>query len=199
MSPGVKICGITRREDALAAAALGVEALGFNFSARSRRYLPPAAAGRIIRALPPSVIAVGVFVDASTEEIHRAVEDSGVAVVQLHGDEPPEEVDAVRPPVIKALRASPTVGAQMRRYRASAFLLDGASGGSGVRFDWALVEGLPRDRPLYLAGGLDPDNVGDAVRRVRPDFVDVATGVEDGPGLKSAERMARFIRAAREA
>lgn len=195
---GVKICGVTRAEDALAAVRLGANAIGFNFYPRSRRYLSPSAAAEIVSQLPPEVTAVGVFVDASAEEIASAARTSGISSVQLHGAEEPSLLSLLDKPVIKALPATVEVASQMRRFAADAFLIDAPVGGSGKTFDWSLAQGVPRTKPLYLAGGLDPSNVAAAIRTVRPDFVDVASGVEDAPGIKNHERMAQFIRAAKE-
>lgn len=195
---GVKICGVTCVEDALAAVRFGADAIGFNFYPRSRRYLSPAAAAGIVAQLPAGVTAVGVFVDASAEQICEAVQTSGIGCVQLHGAEEPSLLSGLNRPVIKALPATEEVAVAMGRFAADAFLLDAPVGGSGRTFDWSLAQNVPRTKPLYLAGGLDPSNVAAAIRAVRPDFVDVASGVEDAPGIKNHERMAQFIRAAKE-
>lgn len=201
--PRVKICGITRLEDALAAVRLGADALGFNFWPGSRRYLPPAAARDLIRALPPFVTTVGVFVDPSRDEAVSAAAISGVQVLQLHGDEPPELCAHLPLPVLKGIRvAGPAALALLGRYVGVAgFLLDAASpgyGGSGQTFDWSLVAGAAERVTVVLAGGLTPANVAEAVRAVRPYAVDVASGVESAPGVKDPELMSRFIRAAKE-
>jgi phosphoribosylanthranilate isomerase len=199
----VKICGITRLEDALAAVRLGADALGFNFWPGSRRFIAPAEAQRIVRALPPLVTAVGVFVDPSHDEAVAAAAVSGVQVLQLHGDEPPELCRSFHLPVLKALRvAGPEALEALDRYAGVAgFLLDAASpgyGGSGRTFDWALGRAAAARATVLLAGGLHPGNVAEAVREVRPFAVDVASGVEAAPGVKDHELMARFIRAAKE-
>jgi phosphoribosylanthranilate isomerase len=201
--PRVKICGITRLEDALAAVRLGADALGFNFWPGSQRYLAPAAAREILRALPPFVTAVGVFVDPTREEAISAAAISGVQVLQLHGDEPPELCAHLPLPVLKGIRVSgPAALALLGRYVGVAgFLLDAASpgyGGSGRTFDWSLVAGAAERVTVVLAGGLTPANVAEAVRAVRPYAVDVASGVESAPGVKDPELMSRFIRAAKE-
>ncbi len=200
--PRVKICGVTRLEDALLAARLGADALGFNFWPGSKRFLAPAAARAMVERLPPFVTPVGVFVNQPEEEILRAAGESGVRVVQLHGDEPPGLCARLPFPVVKAVRvATPLPLDALRAYPVAAFLLDAPSsgyGGSGVTFDWSLAEGVARLAPIILAGGLTPENVAAAARRVRPYAVDVASGVESAPGLKDAARMARFIAAARE-
>ena len=199
----VKICGITRLEDALAAARLGADALGFNFWPRSKRYVAPAVARAIVRNLPSFVTAVGVFVDPSRDEVLRARDASGVTVVQLHGDEPPELCASLPLPVVKAIRVADGRSlAQLASYEVQAFLLDAPSagyGGSGKTFDWDLVAEVASELDVILAGGLAPENVADAVAAVGPWAVDVASGVESSPGVKDAERMRRFIEAARGA
>jgi phosphoribosylanthranilate isomerase len=199
----VKICGVTRLEDALAAARLGADAVGFNFWPRSKRHLAPAAAAAIVARLPPSLATFGVFVDPTRAELERALAVSGVGVAQLHGDEPPELCVGLGVPVVKAIRVA--VGsdlAQLASYEVRAFLLDSASGGyggSGATFDWGLAAAVSRELPVLLAGGLTPENVAEAVRTVSPLGVDVASGVESSPGVKDLARMELFIRRAKEA
>ena len=199
----VKICGITRLEDALAAVRHGADALGFNFWPGSKRYVAPADAAPIVGKLPPGVLAFGVFVNASREELLAAIAASGVGVAQLHGDEPPALCALLPVPVVKAIRVDgPGALAAMAAYDVSAFLLDAPGpgfGGSGRTLDWALAAEAARAARVYLAGGLTPENVGEAVRRVRPFGVDVASGVELLPGVKDEEKMQRFIQAAKEA
>lgn len=200
----VKICGLTRLSDALEAVRLGADALGFNFWPGSKRFIAPAAARAIIRALPPLVTTVGVFVDPTRDEARSAAAVSGVQVLQLHGDEPPELCAQLALPVLKGLRVSgPETLALLDRYAGvSGFLLDAASpgyGGSGLTFDWSLAAGAARRATVVLAGGLTPANVAEAVRAVRPYAVDVASGVESAPGVKDPELVSRFIRAAKEA
>jgi phosphoribosylanthranilate isomerase len=200
--PRVKICGVTRLEDALQAARLGADALGFNFWPGSKRFLAPAAARSIVERLPPFVTPVGVFVNQPEAEIRRAAEESGVRVLQLHGDEPPELCARLPLPVVKAVRVGGALPLDaLRAYPVAAFLLDAPSagyGGSGATFDWSLAEGVAGLGPLILAGGLTPENVAAAVRRVRPYAVDVASGVESAPGVKDVSKMTRFIAAAGE-
>jgi phosphoribosylanthranilate isomerase len=202
-SPKVKICGITRLDDALAAVRLGADALGFNFWPRSKRYLPPGEARAIVRRLPPFVTAVGVFVDPSREEVLRAVDQSGIAVAQLHGDEPPELCLSLPLPVLKAIRVTDAHAlCALASYEVQGFLLDAPTagyGGSGQTFDWELAAEVARELPIVLAGGLGPENVAEAVRIVRPWAVDVASGVERSPGVKDLERMRLFIDRAKEA
>lgn len=199
----VKICGVTRLDDALAAVRLGADALGFNFWPRSKRYLPPAEARAIVRRLPPFVSAVGVFVDPTREEVLRAVDVSGIGIAQLHGDEPPELCVSLPCPVLKAIRVADAHAlAQLASYDVRGFILDAPGpgyGGGGVTFDWSLVAEIAREMPIVLAGGLTPENVAEAVRAVRPWAVDVASGVESAPGAKDEEKMRRFIEAAIEA
>ncbi|MGB8930691.1 MAG: phosphoribosylanthranilate isomerase [Anaeromyxobacteraceae bacterium] len=197
----VKICGITRLEDALAAARAGADALGFNFWPKSKRYVDPRVAGEIISLLPPFVAAVGVFVDPTRDEALRAAELSGVHWLQLHGDESPEFCAALPLPVIKAIRVHHRASLDaLDEFDVAGFLLDADTagyGGSGKTFDWTLAAEGARRAPIVLAGGLRPENVADAVRQVRPWAVDVASGVERAPGVKDHEQTARFIREAK--
>lgn len=201
--PRVKICGITRLEDALLAVRLGADALGFNFWPRSKRYLAPAAAAAIVARLPPRLATFGVFVDPSRAELEEALAVSGVGVAQLHGDEPPALCLGLPVPVVKALRVKTAHDlAGLASYEVRAFLLDSASagyGGSGDAFDWSLATAVARELPVLLAGGLGPENVAEAVRTVRPLGVDVASGVESAPGIKDLERMTAFIARAKGA
>ena len=197
----VKICGVTRLEDALAAAQAGADALGFNFWPQSKRYVDPRAAGDIIALLPPFVATVGVFVDPTRDEALRAAEASGVQWLQLHGDESPELCASLPLPVLKAIRVRHRASLDLLdAYDVAGFLLDTDSpgyGGSGATFDWTLAAEGARRAPIVLAGGLRPENVADAVRQVRPWAVDVASGVESAPGVKDHEKTARFIREAK--
>ncbi len=198
----VKICGITRLYDALAAVDLGADAIGLNFWPGSKRFIAPADARAIVSRLPPFVAAVGVFVDPTREEVLRARDLSGVGVVQLHGDEPPELCASIPLPVVKAIRVSGSHAlAALASYEVRAFLLDAPGpdyGGSGDVFDWKLAAGAAREVPVILAGGLHPGNVAEAIRAVRPWAVDVASGVESAPGVKDAEKMRLFIARAKE-
>jgi phosphoribosylanthranilate isomerase len=198
----IKICGVTRLEDALAAARLGADALGFNFWPGSKRHLDAATARRIISRLPPFVTPVGVFVNQSEGELRAIAGETGIQVFQLHGDEPPELCARLPLPVVKAIPVDQVRSlSRLLSYEVQAFLLDTPSrgyGGSGEPFDWALAEGVSDVAPVILAGGLTPENVAGAVRAVRPWAVDVASGVESSPGVKDAARMARFVAAVRE-
>ncbi|MEI6223779.1 MAG: phosphoribosylanthranilate isomerase [Deltaproteobacteria bacterium] len=198
----IKICGVTRLEDALAAARLGADALGFNFWPGSKRHLDPAAARRIISRLPPFVTPVGVFVNQSEGEMRAIAGETGIQAFQLHGDEPPELCARLPLPVVKAIPVDQVrTLSKLLSYEVQAFLLDTPSrgyGGSGEPFDWSLAEGVSDVAPVVLAGGLTPENVGAAIRAVRPWAVDVASGVESSPGVKNPGRMARFVSAVRE-
>ena len=205
MTTAVKICGITRVEDALAAARSGTHALGFVFYANSARNVAPERAAEIIRALPPLVTAVGLFVNADARDVERVLEQVPLNLLQFHGEEPPQFCDAFRLPFIKAVRVR--AGLDLLQYArlygaARGLLLDafvaGAHGGTGTVFDWSLIPSrLPL--PVILSGGLNPENVGDAIRRVRPWAVDVSSGVEASPGIKDAQKMAAFFQGVRDA
>ena len=195
----IKFCGITNAADALAAAALGVDALGFVFHAPSPRYIEPAAAAAIIRCLPPLISKVGLFVNMPTDDVHRIVALTGVDVVQFHGDESPAACGLAPRPWIKAIRVRPdtNIADEVRSYTgAAAILLDAwehsVYGGTGGSFDWAAIPDKAA-RPLILAGGLTPENVGTALSRTRPYAVDVSSGIEAGKGRKDHEKMQRFV------
>jgi len=198
-----KICGITCIEDALCAAGLGVDALGFNFYEKSTRYIDPLEAGKIIAQLPPFVTAVGLFVNAEEQQIHDAVMVSQVHLIQFHGDETDEFCRSFGRPYVKALRVSPQldVAAAMSRYQyASGILLDasveGEFGGTGQSFNWDLV---PRetDQAIILAGGLTPQNVEMAINKTLPYAVDVSGGVESSKGKKDSSKMKLFLETVR--
>ena len=201
-----KICGITNPVDALAALEAGAEMLGFNFYARSPRYVQPAEARRIIEVLPEGVECVGVFVnEVEPEVVERVAREAGIGAVQLHGEETHEFCRALRGlKTIKALRVGPVYTAEAAAaYPTDAVLLDayvaGEWGGTGHTFDWALAR---RTREvvlrLFLAGGLNPENIAEAVAAVRPYAVDVCSGVETSPGRKSPQLMRRFVERVRE-
>ena len=197
----VKICGVTNWEDARWACEAGADFIGFNFYAKSPRYISPARAGKIIGRLPDGVAAVGVFVNERQEAVVEIARRLRLDFVQLHGDETPEMVAAVAQyvPVIKALRVQkPFRTAQLARFNgASAFLLDGfdrkARGGTGKTFDWAVARRVKNGRRIFLAGGLTPENAAEASRSVRPYALDVCSGVEAKPGKKDATRIAEFM------
>jgi phosphoribosylanthranilate isomerase len=206
MSVRIKICGITNREDARQAVSAGADALGFVFWAGSPRAVVPKIVAEITRDLPGRVLRVGVFVNATAPAILSTVSACGLDAVQLHGDESPEFCDALAPfPVWKAFRVgNRDVLQQLAAYRdpTAAWLLDsfvsGQPGGSGATFNWEIArEAQQLAHPIVLSGGLTPENVAGAVRQVQPAAVDVSSGVELAPGRKDAEKVRRFIAAAR--
>jgi phosphoribosylanthranilate isomerase len=194
----VKICGITNLEDALVAAEGGASALGFNFYAKSPRYLTQDAAVKIIEALPDGVWKVGVFVNEAPETVASVAAAVGLDVVQLHGEEPPGSLPrGLR--VWKAFRAGPGFDpARLEAYDVEAFLLDSPSadtyGGTGHTFDWSLAAGL--NKKIVLAGGLDENNVRAAIRSAKPWGVDACSKLESAPGRKDHGKVARFLKAA---
>lgn len=198
----VKICGITREEDALLAVAMGADAVGFVF-APSKRQIAPSVARDIVRRLPPEILTVGVFRDEAASRVVEIVNSAGLRAAQLHGREGAESTRWIRervPFVIKAFAAGDPALDLAATYGADAILLDSPTPGSGEVFDWTLAEGRPDNIRTILAGGLTPDNVADAVRRVRPWGVDVASGVEadrGDPGQKDARKVRAFVEAAR--
>lgn len=201
--PKIKICGITSVEDARDAVRLGADAIGLNFVPSSPRRIDRARAQAIVRAVGDATLVVGVVADLDVPAMRELVAATGLGCLQLHGDEPPEALSPLLPHAYKALRvASAADVAQASRYPGDYLLVDakvdGALGGTGATFDWSLVEELARTRKLTLAGGLHPSNVAEAVRRVRPYCVDVASGVERAPGVKDPDKVAAFIRAARD-
>ena len=201
----VKICGITRVQDALAAARLGADAIGLMFHPASPRFVTPEQAPEILRGLPPFVTVVGVFVDPAPEEVRAALTAVRLQLLQFHGDEAPEFCGQFGVDYIKAARVRPgldLVQYAARHAPARALLLDayvpGAHGGTGRSFDWSLIPG-ELALPVILSGGLDAANVTEAVRRVRPWAVDVSSGVESGKGIKDPARISAFIRGVRDA
>jgi phosphoribosylanthranilate isomerase len=195
----VKICGVTTVEDALLAAGLGADAVGMVFAASARR-ITTADARDIARRLPPDVWSVGVFRNERRERVAEVANTLGLRAVQLHGNESPTDTAWVAqrvPVVIKAFAATDPALARADEYGADLLLVDSATPGSGKLFDWAVLEEAPMNRPFMLAGGLDPDNVVDAIRTVGPWGVDVASGVESAPGRKDPARLRRFIAAVR--
>ncbi|AMV71576.1 phosphoribosylanthranilate isomerase [Desulfuromonas carbonis] len=198
----VKICGITSLEDALHACACGVDALGFVFYEESPRCIDPGSAAKIIRQLPPFVTTVGLFVNADPEQVEEVADFCGLDVIQLHGDEGPDDCDFTPRRTIKALRVKDAASlARHDDYAVAALMLDswvkGSYGGTGHLFNWELAAAVARQRPVILAGGLTPENVADAIRAVRPYAVDVSSGVEAAPGRKDPAKVAAFIDAAR--
>lgn len=200
MRTRVKICGITRLEDALAAIGAGADALGFNFYPPSPRYVEVARAASIIRQLPPFVTTVALFVNADRETIAEVIRETGIDLIQFHGNECPDYCAEHGRPWIKAIRMQGNVDLLRlnRDYRqASALLLDaykpGVPGGTGDSFDW---ERIPEDMAsrIILAGGLNAENVSTAIRKVHPYAVDVSGGVEAAKGIKDQEKIKQFMR-----
>ncbi|HEY5719545.1 MAG TPA: phosphoribosylanthranilate isomerase [Gammaproteobacteria bacterium] len=201
----VKICGITRPEDARTAAQLGCDAIGLVFWPRSSRAVTVDAARAVCSALPPFVTTVGLFVDAEPAAVRAVLDRVPLDLLQFHGDESPQACRRHGRPYVKAVRMRPgtDLGAVTRDYADAAGLLvdayrKGVPGGTGSTFDWALLPAAP-EFPLVLAGGLEPGNVAAAVRRVRPWAVDVSGGVEAAPGIKDAALIAAFMQGVRDA
>jgi len=201
----VKICGITSPEDAQLVVEAGADAIGLNFYPPSPRAISVELARDITRSVPPFVTIVGLFVDENARAVERTVEQGGIELLQFHGDESPDYCEQFKRPWLKALRVRPEldIDAEVARYgNARGVLLDnwqeGVPGGTGERFDWSLApRGVPR--PWVLAGGLDAENVGDAVAQLRPMAVDVSGGVEKAPGVKCGEKVRAFVDAVRAA
>ncbi|MDP1902389.1 MAG: phosphoribosylanthranilate isomerase [Rubrivivax sp.] len=200
----IKICGLTREADVADAIAAGADALGFVLYEGSPRHVTLARACALARRLPPFVTPVLLFVNASPQELSQAVQALPQALLQFHGDESPEQCEAVARPYLRAARITPQVDLldfARRFHSAQALLLDAhveAYGGGGKVFDWSLIPPGVR-LPVVLSGGLNPANVTDGVSLVRPWAVDVSSGVELSKGVKSAELMRRFCNAVREA
>ena len=193
----VKICGIKRLEDALAAVDAGADAIGLNFWRPGRRYIAPEIARVIARALPPFVTRVGVFADEDAETIRKIAELCGLDALQLHGSESPEFCRQFDRPVIKGVKVGgPQSIEGLARYSVAAFLLDahvpGEMGGTGRAFEWGLAVRAKEAGPVILSGGLTPENVGEAIRAATPYAVDAATGVETG-GQKDPAKIRAFV------
>lgn len=198
----VKICGITNEEDALLAVALGADCLGFNFVPGSVRQVTPSVAQAIVRRLPHGTVTVGVFKNESPETIVSTVTQCGLSGAQLHGREPVSEVRWIRkrlPFVIQAFMAEDPHLTSAKKSPADIILLDAKTPGSGNVFDWRLANNAPSGVRLLVAGGLNPNNVAQAIEQIKPYGVDVATGVESAPGKKDARKMQLFIDLARDA
>jgi phosphoribosylanthranilate isomerase len=201
MSTRVKICGITNLADAQAAVEAGADALGFNFYEKSPRFVPLKTAAEISKQLPPFVMRVGVFVNAPEELILRAISEAGLTLLQFHGDEPPEFCTQFGLMSMKAFRIRDAESLKgIPNYQTDAYLLDAFSptaiGGTGEKFNWDLaVEAQKFGKPIFLAGGLTPENVAGAVRKVQPFGVDVSSGVESSPGKKDHAKVRAFVSA----
>ncbi len=203
MRTRIKICGITRAEDARSAVELGADAIGLVFYAASPRHVDLDQARAILAAIPPFVTTVGLFVDPARDQVKSVLRACTLGLLQFHGDEAPDFCASFGLSYIKAarVRADADLVQSLSPYRAAqGWLLDAYHdqlyGGTGESFDWKLI---PRDlaRPVILSGGLTPDNVGAAVRQVRPWAVDVSSGVEAAKGIKDAAKIAAFIRGVR--
>ena len=205
MSVTVKICGITSEADALAAAEAGADAIGLMFYEGSPRHVILEQAKAISAALPPHVMRVGVFVNAEEAFVHQALTECMLNILQFHGDETPEECSRYPVMTLKAFRVQgEETLAQLEAYPSAGYLLDAyvkdALGGTGATFNWDLaVRAQKFGKPIFLAGGLTPGNVAEAVRKVQPFGVDVSSGVEIEPGRKDAEQMRTFVAAAKGA
>ena len=205
MSTQVKICGVTNAGDARAAVEAGADALGFVFYEKSPRHVTIPAGAGISKQLPAFVIRVGVFVNAPREEVVRAIGECGLNLLQFHGDETPEYCSQFGLMSMKAFRMRDAgVLKEMVKYQTNAWLLDAYSleavGGSGEKFNWDLaVEAQKFGKAIFLAGGLTPENVAEAVRKVRPFGVDVSSGVEISPGKKDPAKVRAFINAVKAA
>ena len=198
----VKICGLTRESDVQAAVEAHADALGFVFTPRSRRYIEIAAAAGLVRKVPAFVSRVGLFMDQEAKVVKEVLEQVELTLLQFHGSESPEYCRQFGMPYIKAISAAPgeSLDRVDREYSdAAGILLDshapGGPGGTGRVFDWSLIPDI--SLPLVLAGGLTPENVSSAVQQLRPWAVDVSSGVEEAPGIKSTEKMQAFIKEAK--
>jgi phosphoribosylanthranilate isomerase len=197
----VKICGITRREDAEAAVAEGASALGFIFWPGSPRFIEPSLAKEIVAALPPSVAAVGVFVNQPSSHVNSVASLVGLSFVQLHGDEDADAAAGMRLPVIKAVAVRDGTFPDRRWPEVVMLLIDADDpirrGGTGMTANWPAAAALAGRRRVLLAGGLRPDNVAEAIRCVRPFGIDVSSGVERSPGVKDRRLLAALFEAIR--
>ncbi len=194
----IKICGITNPEDALFATDLGVDALGFVFYSKSPRYIEPKEAHKIIQLLPPFLTKVGVFVNETTARVNEIIELTGIDIVQLHGQEPPEYCQKLERKVIKAFRIASNFNLeQVGAYKVDAYLLDtyvkGIYGGTGESFDWEIAKRAKRYGRIILAGGLNPENIEAAIQQVRPYAVDISSGVEIRPGKKDRRKLEQLV------
>jgi phosphoribosylanthranilate isomerase len=205
MSTRVKICGITNPADAQAAMDAGADAIGFIFYEKSPRYVALKTAAEISKQLPPFIMRVGVFVNPPEDFLLRAMTEAGLTMLQFHGDETPAFSVQFGLMSMKAFRVhGPETLEQIPQYQTHAYLLDAYSsttlGGTGEKFNWDLaVEAQKFGKPIFLAGGLTPENVADAIRKVRPFGVDVSSGVESAPGKKDHAKVKAFIAAAKAA
>ncbi|MDX1410866.1 MAG: phosphoribosylanthranilate isomerase [Nitrospirales bacterium] len=202
----VKICGITNVPDAQVAVSAGTDALGFIFYSKSPRYVDPKVAKLIISELPPFVLPIGVFVNEEPKRVRDIMQECGLALAQLHGDETPAYCESLERPVLRGIRLRDRGSfLAMAEYKGRAgvrgFVVDAFSefayGGTGATTDWNLASEAARAASILLAGGLTPDNVQEAIRRVKPYGVDVSSGVESRPGEKDPAKVKAFIHAAK--
>jgi phosphoribosylanthranilate isomerase len=204
MSVKVKICGITSVADGVAAAEAGADMIGLMFYERSPRNISVATAAEISRALSPFIVKVGVFVNPDEDTVMRAIGECGVTLLQFHGEETPEFCTQFGVMSMKAFRVRDATSlSALPNYATDAYLLDAyspdAHGGTGAKFNWDLaIEAKQHGKPIFLAGGLTPENIGEAVRKVEPFGVDVSSGVESGPGQKDHAKVRAFIQAVRQ-
>ena len=202
----VKICGITNLEDAQVAVSAGADALGFVFYAKSPRFVEPKVAKQIILGLPPFVLPIGVFANEEQKVVRDIMEKCGLALAQIHGDETPAYCESLERPILRGIRLKDRGSfLAMAEYKGRAgvrgFLVDAFSesafGGTGKTADWDLAAEAAKAAPILLAGGLNPENVQEAIQKVKPYGVDVSSGVEASPGKKDSEKVKAFIRAAK--
>ncbi|MBN1398331.1 MAG: phosphoribosylanthranilate isomerase [Bacteroidetes bacterium] len=190
----IKICGITNNDDALMAAELGADALGFIFVKKSPRYINPYDAQKIIKLLPPFITPVGVVADVSNEEISDLIKITGIRCLQLHGSEVPDFCADLSVPAYKSFRVNNGFDLQvLLNYRVPAYLLDtyveGTMGGTGRTFDWDIAVKAKSFGKIILAGGLTPENIAEAIKKVQPYAVDLNSGVESAPGKKDKNKL----------
>ena len=204
MSVKVKICGITSVADGVAAVEAGADMIGLMFYERSPRHISAATAAEISRALSPFIVKVGVFVNPDEDTVMRAIGQCGVTLLQFHGEETPEFCAQFGVMSMKAFRVRDAASLlALPNYATDAYLLDAyspdAHGGTGAKFNWDLaINAKQHGKPIFLAGGLTPENIGEAVRQVQPFGVDVSSGVESAPGKKDHAKVQAFIKAARD-
>ena len=193
----IKICGITRLEDALFAEAVGAHALGFIFYKKSKRYVEPQIAASIIERLNPFISKVGVFVDENINTINQISSDIGLTHAQLHGGETPEIAQKIERPVIKALNFTDTISEKIQLWEKYPILIDSGNaekpGGTGITLPWDSLKSIIKDRNIILAGGLNPENIISALKVLKPYAVDVSSGVEKSPGIKNKDLIKKFI------
>ncbi len=203
MSVRVKICGITNPGDAPVAIEAGADALGFNFYEKSPRFVSMETAAEISGSLPPYTLRVGVFVNPSEQLVRKAIGECGLNLLQFHGDEPPEFCTQFGLMSMKAFRVRDAESLQeLSGYQTDAWLLDAYAsdlfGGTGEKFNWDVAREVQKlGKPVFLAGGLTPENVADAIRQVQPFGVDVSSGVESSPGKKDHDKVRAFIKSAK--